>query len=165
MSGSAEVLDPRESQPPVARWPSRAIIVLGLIGLAVAVYLAITYAQDRSPYCAGLVGCDVVRTSAYATVFRGVLAVPTFGIIGFVVILTLELLRYRSKLLNAGLLSMLTYGAALAGFLYSGLYLTALELFVLHAVCLWCIVTSVVVTSILVLSIIDLRVSRFAQDG
>ena len=149
--------------------PLQLIIILSTIGLAIAAYLAATYGLNRSPYCAGSEGCDVVRNSQYVTIIRRVLNVPTFGVIGYLAILVPALLSARSRAKHNRYLPLFTYGAALVGFLYSGLYLTGLELFVIHAWCYWCIATALLVSAIFVLSIVDLRcswsVSWSSTDG
>ena len=143
--------------------PLRLIIILSIIGLAIAAYLTATYGLGRSPYCAGSGGCDVVRNSQYVTIIRRVLNVPTFGVIGYLAILIPALLSVRLRAKRDSYLPLFAYGAALIGFLCSGFYLTALELFVIHAWCYWCIATAILVSAIFVLSVVDLRRSWFVS--
>ena len=133
----------------------QAMIILSLVGLAIAAYLALTYTQGQAPYCAGSGGCESVQTSQYATIVAGI-TVPVLGVSGYITLLALILLRGRVNEQIEFYLPLLTYGAALFGFLYSA-YLTYLEAFVIEAWCYWCLASTVVMTVIWVLSIVDLR--------
>ena len=136
---------------------SYVIVVLCLLGLGIAVYMMISYSQDQAPYCAGAGGCKEVQTSAYVVIISGVLDVPTLGVIGFVLLLILNLIRGRVNQKIDRYLPLITYGVALSGFLYSGVYLTIIEAFFIHAWCYWCIATSALVTAVFILSVIELR--------
>jgi uncharacterized membrane protein len=144
-----------------SNWALRLIIILSLVGLAIAVYLMITYAQGQTPYCAGSDGCATVQNSEYVTIIKGLLDIPTFGVIGYIILLMLTFLRGRVKQQIEFYLPLLTYGAALIGFLYSAVYLTGLEAFVIHAWCYWCVTTAILMTIIFILSIIDLHQAWF----
>jgi uncharacterized membrane protein len=133
--------------------------ILSLAGLAVAVYLAITYGLEETPYCAGSGGCESVQTSEYVTIVDG-LNVPILGALGYVVLLALSFLRGRVCDNIEFYVPVLTYGAALIGFSYSA-YLTYLEAFVIRAWCYWCLVSSILMTAIFALSVLDLRRAWF----
>ena len=134
----------------------RLIGVLSLLGLAIATYLMINYARNQTPYCAGSDGCGIVQASEYVTIITGLLDIPTLGVAGCIALLVLTMFRGRLNEQVEFYLPLLTYGAALIGFLYS-LYLTYLEAFVIHAWCHWCVASAIVMTIIFGLSIIDLR--------
>jgi uncharacterized membrane protein len=154
MSGQG-VIDTSNSQLAL-----RLIRILSLLGLAIATYLMITYARRQAPYCAGSAGCEIVQTSEYVTIITGLLNIPTLGVIGCILLLVLTMLRGRLYEQAEFYLPLLTYGAALIGFLYSA-YLTYLEAFVIHAWCYWCVTSAIVMTIILGLSIVDLRQAWF----
>jgi uncharacterized membrane protein len=134
--------------------------ILSLVGLAIAAYLAATYAKNQAPYCAGSGGCESVQTSEYVTIISGLLDVPTLGVIGYIILLALTVLRGRLNEQVAFYLPLLTYGAALIGFFYSA-YLTYLEAFAIHAWCYWCLVSAVLSTIIFMLSVVDLHRAWF----
>jgi uncharacterized membrane protein len=134
----------------------RLMQILSLAGLAIAVYLAFTYTQDQGPYCGASGGCGAVKDSEYATIIDGLLDVPRLGIIGYLILLALTMLRGRLGEQAEFYLPVLTFGTALIGFLYS-VYLTYLEAFVIHAWCYWCLASAVLMTAIFVLSSVDLR--------
>jgi uncharacterized membrane protein len=138
----------------------RLMRILSLVGLTIAAYLAVTYAQDQAPYCAGSGGCESVQTSEYVTIINGLLNVPKLGMIGYILLLALTILRGRLNERAEFYLPLLTYGAALIGLSYSA-YLTYLEAFVIRAWCYWCLASAALMVIILVLSIIDLRRAWF----
>jgi uncharacterized membrane protein len=134
----------------------RLIGILSLAGLAIAAYLAVTYTQDQAPYCGVSGGCESVKDSEYVTIIDGLLDVPRLGVIGYLVLLTLTMLRGRLGEQAEFYLPVLTFGVTLIGFLYST-YLTYLEAFVIHAWCYWCLASATLMTAIFVLSSVDLR--------
>jgi uncharacterized membrane protein len=116
----------------------RALIaVLGLIGLGISLYLAITWYEDTIPVCAGGEGgCEKVQTSDYAD-WAGV-PVALIGAIGYAaILLSLALPREASRFAGA-LLGVIGFGFSV--------YLTYLELFVINAICQWCVASAVVMT-------------------
>jgi uncharacterized membrane protein len=134
-----------------AQWLIRLLCILGI---GVASYLTWSHLADAVPYCGGAHGCSDVQNSPYSKV-AGV-PVSVIGLTGYLLLLTLSLLRGR---LNAEIdffLPVLSFGAALIGVLYSA-YLTYLEAFVILAWCYWCVTSAIIITVVWVLSTIDLR--------
>jgi uncharacterized membrane protein len=125
-----------------------------MLGIGVAGYLTWTYMADSEPYCGATHSCADVQNSDYATV-AGV-PVPVIGVVGYLVLLALSLLRGRVAKEVDFYLPVLSFGAALIGVLYSA-YLTYLEAFVIRAWCYWCLASAVIITAIWVLSVFDLR--------
>jgi uncharacterized membrane protein len=121
----------------------RAIVaVLALAGLAIAVYLTVTWYADAVPACVGGAdtGCERVQTSDYADL-AGV-PVALLGAVGYGLILASLAVPG-----DAGRMSGLLL--ALVGFGFTA-YLTYLELFVLAAICQWCVASAVVMTALLI---------------
>ncbi len=130
------------------------LIVLGLIGLAIAGYLTIEhYAGGDNPVCLVGGGCETVQHSDYAKLAG--IPVPVLGLAGYVTVLI-------GALLPGDVGRMLGLFAGLIGFLFSA-YLTYLELFVIDAICQWCVGSAVVMTLVLIVSL--LRAIRFAGVG
>ena len=132
----------------------RLITVLCVFGIGVAGYLTWTHLIDADPYCGGAHGCADVQSSPYSRVAG--IPVSAIGLIGYLLLLTLSLLRGR---LNAEIdffLPVLSFGAALIGVLYS-VYLTYLEAFVILAWCYWCVTSAVIIAAVWILSVVDLR--------
>jgi uncharacterized membrane protein len=123
----------------------RAIAGLALLGAAIAGYLSYVHYADLAPICLSSGGCETVQSSRYAEL-AGV-PVALLGLIGYVTILALWLVRGEL----ARLASALT---ALIGFGFSG-YLTYRELFTIDAICLWCVASAVLMTALAVLTTIE----------
>jgi uncharacterized membrane protein len=112
--------------------PAVPLMVLDLVGLAIASYLSSVELQGEVPYCGVLGGCEDVARSPYARV--GGIPVAVFGVGLSLVLFSLAYLWWRRggwRLLAAH------YGLSLAGVAFEG-YFTYLELFVIRAVCVWC---------------------------
>ena len=143
---------PNEELGPRRAW-SRAIIpVLSLLGIGVSGYLFWIRVGGSPALCTGFGGCDQVNASPYA-LLAGI-PVSLLGLAGYLAILVLSLWRVRG---GPWSLSLVVFGMALAGFLYS-LYLTYLELYVILAVCPWCVASALLITGILAISWRELEV-------
>jgi uncharacterized membrane protein len=124
---------------------ARAMLVLALVGVVIAGYLAWVHYAGIEPLCAGGgAGCERVQASRYAEL--GGVPVALLGIVGYLAI--------------AGALVFAPAGAArpavaflaLAGAGFSA-YLTYLELFEIDAVCQWCVASAVVMGLLAVLAV------------
>ncbi|RMF29493.1 MAG: vitamin K epoxide reductase family protein [Chloroflexi bacterium] len=134
----------------VSRW---GIPLLSLIGIGVSGYLTWSHLAGQSPYCGSYHGCETVQSSPYAEV--GGVPVAAVGLLGYLILLGLSLLRGRVRGEMAFYLPVALFGVALIGFLYS-LYLTYLEAFVIRAWCFWCVTSALVITAIFTLTVLDL---------
>ena len=135
---------------PSERTLRAAALVLSLIGIAVAAYIAIAESGGGAPVCvAGGGGCEKVADSEYSELFGANVAV--IGIGGYVVLAVAALLAGDAARFT-GLL------ASLVGFGFSA-YLTYLELFEIEAICQWCVVSAVTMTLLLVVN--TMRASRY----
>ena|SRR5579875_322842 len=121
----------------------RAMLVLAVVGLGVATYLAYIHYAGIKPLCTGGGSCLKVQTSVYSKL-AGV-PVALIGAIGYTVILTSlllpqgELTRFATLVLTAG------------GFAFS-LYLTYREVFSIHAICEWCVSSAGIMTLSVILA-------------
>lgn len=133
--------------------------VLALIGLLVAVYLALyENGLSQSLVCPDE-GCDKVNTSEYVVLFTVRIAgaelslkVADLGVIGYTItlIVTLGWMTRREMLrIPVGVILL---GLSGFGFLFS-LYLTYLEVFKIHALCTWCVSSAVLMTGIFALTV------------
>jgi uncharacterized membrane protein len=128
--------------------------VLCILGIGVAGYLTWTHLADTDPYCGSTHSCADVQDSPYSEVVG--IPVSVIGLVGYLVLLTLSLLRGRISEEIEFYLPVLSFGAALVGVLYSA-YLTYLEAFVIHAWCYWCLASAVIIAVIWIFSVFDLR--------
>ncbi|HYI17961.1 MAG TPA: vitamin K epoxide reductase family protein [Solirubrobacteraceae bacterium] len=102
-------------------------------GLGIAAYLTVVHYTGAAPACAIAHGCEVVQSSAYATL-AGV-PVALLGLIGYALILA-GLIRDDERSRTATAL------VALGGAGFS-LWLTYVEVFRLEAICIWCVGSAV----------------------
>ena len=118
---------------------SRAAVLRGvtaavaLIGLGIAAYLTVVHYTGTAPACAIAHGCEVVQSSAYASL-AGV-PVALLGLLGYVAILAALARDGEEWRTAAAFLS-------LAGLGFSA-WLTYVEVGVLHAICIWCVGSAV----------------------
>lgn len=121
-------------------WLQLAAIVLALAGIVDATYLTVTHATGNAPAClAGGHGCETVAASKYAEI-AGV-RVSLIGLVGYVVLLALALVRHPVA-------RSLALAGALFAVVFSG-YLTYLEIDVIHAICQWCVGSAVIAVALL----------------
>ena len=126
----------------------RGIVLVGLIGLFVAVYLLLYQMGFYGSLLCGAGSCEVVQASKYAR-FLGQ-PVPLWGTLWYAGLLALAFLALGPA---AGqrwvdvLLALVVTG----GLLFSA-YLTAIEVFVLHALCMWCVISAVLTVILFVLA-------------
>jgi uncharacterized membrane protein len=112
--------------------PGWILVVLDIIGLAIASYLSVVELGGGVPVCGPLKGCETVATSEYAWI--GPFPVAVYGVILSLVLLTLAVAWIRSD--NPVLLD-LHAGLSLIGVIFEVYFLT-LQVFVIEAVCVWC---------------------------
>ncbi len=127
------------------------LLVLAVLGLAVASYLTYVHYAGIKPACTAGESCTKVQTSVYSKL-AGV-PVALIGLLGYIAILG-SLLAPESETSR-----LTTMGLTLVGFGFSA-YLTYRELFSIHAVCEWCASSAVILTIMTGLS-----VWRFLRGG
>jgi uncharacterized membrane protein len=112
--------------------PGWILVVLDVIGLAIASYLSVVELGGGVPVCGPLKGCETVATSEYAWI--GPFPVAVYGVMLSLVLLTLAFAWIRTD--NPVLLD-LHAGLSLVGVIFEVYFLT-LQMFVIQAVCIWC---------------------------
>jgi len=121
----------------------RALILLALVGIAIAGYLTYVHARGFDPACT-FGGCERVQNSQWARL-AGV-PVPYIGLFGYVSILIGLLVR--GELARLAVAAM-TY----IGFAFS-MYLTYREIFDIRAICQWCVGSAITMTLLAILATI-----------
>jgi uncharacterized membrane protein len=129
-------------------WPDWILVVLLVLGLAIAGYLATVEVSGGEAVCGPVGDCNAVQQSKYATLF-GFLPVAIFGIIGYVTIGATWLIGKKTTGQIQFYAKLGMFFAALFGLVFF-IYLTFLEPFVIGATCAWCI------TSALIMAVINL---------
>ena len=136
-------------------WRDLALLVLSLIGLGVAGYLAYVETQAVAAVCGPIGDCNAVQSSEYARLF-GVLPIGVLGVIGYALILIVWLWgRLRSDRMALAP-PLIVFGLTVFGVLFS-LYLTFLEPFVIKAVCIWCLTSAVIMTLLMLITLAPAR--------
>ncbi|MBT9330373.1 vitamin K epoxide reductase family protein [Paracidobacterium acidisoli] len=125
------------------------LVILALAGLAVASYTLHLHYSHAVEFCDinSHWDCGTVNHSRYS-LFHGI-PVAVIGMIGYVVLAVLALLRQKA----------LTLIAALAGLGFA-LYLTNIEAHVLETWCLYCVTSQCIIAVITLLSIVWLFLGR-----
>ncbi len=140
-------------------WPRAISIVLAIVGILVAGYLAWAEVTNNETVCTdtGSIDCSAVQESAYAKTFGFPVAV--MGLLGYVAILAVLVLEDQIDLL-AAYGRTLVVAMALFGFIFQT-YLMIVEATVLEKWCLWCIASHVTITLLLIVGVY--RVYKFWQ--
>ena len=141
-------------------WVQWTILLLAVIGLIIAAYLAYVESQAIAAMCGPVGDCNTVQTSDYAYLFG--IPIGVLGVLGYIAIL---LVWAWSKWQADGSAILLLLGMTTIGVLFS-IYLTYLEPFVIGAVCAWCL-TSAGIMTLLMLASVETAVSNLSgvQDG
>lgn len=133
-----------------ASWKNQVILVISIIGLAVAAYLTFVESTGTEAVCGPVGDCNTVNQSEYAFLF-GLIPVGGMGMLGYIGILTALFLNHFTKAILSDLASMALFGMATFGTLFS-IYLTFLEPFIIGATCAWCLSSAIIITTIMALS-------------
>ena len=149
------------SEPSVPRpWLRYIAIVLCIIGIGIAVYLASAKLADTELACVdtGSLDCNAVQSSAYSEIMG--VPISILGLSAYVAFIILLVLETRVDLIaDYGRMAM--FGMALFGVVYSA-YLTYIEAFVLEKWCQYCIASAIIMVSLFVISTI--RALSFDDD-
>ena len=127
--------------------PGWAVLLLALVGLGIAAYLAFVEVGGSEAVCGPVGDCNTVQQSEYARLF-GVIPIGLLGVVGYAVtLLTWGVTRLgRGRL--ADVAAVLLFAGVVSGVLLSA-YLTFLEPFVIGASCAWCLGSAVIITVLL----------------
>jgi uncharacterized membrane protein len=120
------------------------LIVLTVLGLAVASYVTYVHYAGIKPACTAGESCTKVQTSRYSELVG--VPVALIGLIGYVAILA-SLLAPETETTRFA-----TAALTLGGFAFS-VYLTYRELFSIHAICEECASSAVIMTIMACLSV------------
>jgi uncharacterized membrane protein/thiol-disulfide isomerase/thioredoxin len=150
-AGRSAVVFPRLAPAPLSAWRDWAIPVLSLIGCGVAAYMAYVETTQVSAVCGPVGDCNTVQQSAYARLF-GVLPIGVLGVLGYIAILVVWLVRRFGRGCPADLAALALLGMTAFGTLFS-IYLTFLEPFVIGATCAWCLSSAIIMTLLLWLAL------------
>lgn len=134
--------------PPIARL---IMAIAALVGLFAAAYLFYVYVTGGPIACAIVSGCDVVRSSKWATSFG--LPRPFFGLVFYGVLFQLLVVRSVLKAYHRQLY-LGTLLLAIIGFIESGV-LFIIQWFDLKVFCFWCLLSGLSATVIFLAALFD----------
>jgi uncharacterized membrane protein len=131
--------------------------LVALVGLFVALYLAMYKLGMIGTLACGTGGCEAVQLSRWAS-FLG-LPVAVWGVGYYALVLVLALASLQARWADARGLSLAMLIVTGWGLLFSA-WLTYLELFVIHAICRWCVVSAILALIVFGLVLFDWRATR-----
>lgn len=124
--------------------------LLGLVGLADAIYLTIEHVTGESVRCTIISGCSEVLSSPYAVVWGIPLA--TIGAAAYFTVFSLAILALFDYRIAGTLLTVLV----IAMFVVS-LWLVYLQAFVIREFCQYCLLSATITLALLVVVFIGRR--------
>lgn len=138
-----------------------AQIVLSALGVIDSgmVYLLDTHNKSVDVPCTPDGGCEKVAESAYSqvTIAGHTVEVAMIGIVGYIVLLTLAMMKAASETRRAvDLISIALTTLTFGGFLYS-IYLQYQSFVIIKAHCLYCIISASVMTALFIVSAFERR--------
>jgi uncharacterized membrane protein len=131
--------------------------LVALVGLFVALYLALYKAGVIGTLACGTGGCETVQLSKWSML--GPASVAAWGVAYYAVVFAIAFAVTTDRFAESRRLPLVLLGLAGWGVLFSG-WLTYLELFVIKAICRWCVVSAVLVLVLFVLAFLDWRQRR-----
>jgi uncharacterized membrane protein len=140
---AAPLLAVRGALPAVPSWLA---MVLVLLGIGVAAYLASIETTGSAAVCGPVGDCNAVQQSEYARLLG--IPIGVLGVVGYLLIGGLWIVSRVTRGAAADWALVLMAAAAFGGTLFSA-YLTFLEPFVIGATCMWCITSAIVMLALL----------------
>lgn len=131
----------------VSVWVNRVLIFLGAVGIFLSGVLAYSHWQKLTVPCGGHLGCAIVQASPFSKI--GTVPVAYIGLLGFVVLFAVAVVRTIAPTDAYRKLGVLGFAMAGGGTLFS-VYMTVISLAVIQQKCNWClgILATMVVTTI-----------------
>lgn len=139
---------------------SLILIVVSILGLADASFIAYEIANNMIPPCGTGFDCASVLTSKYATI--GPVSLSNLGAVYYLIILILAILHYiefdlkKIKIFSSGALKYVTIFdlilvATTGGFFFS-LYLISLMAFIIKSWCLYCLISAITSSTLFIVT-------------
>lgn len=134
-----------------------ATALVALVGLFVALYLALYKAGVIGVLACGAGSCDAVQLSKWATLIG--LPVAYWGVAYYAFVLALALASLQDRWAGSAPLLLTLLIVTGWGVVFSA-YLTYLELFVIHAICRWCVGSAVIAVILFALVLLEWLAAR-----
>jgi uncharacterized membrane protein len=123
----------QQSVPALHGSAALGMVLLALVGVVTAGYLAVEKLLGQAPACGPIQGCDTVAASVYSDLFGVPMALLGWSFSVVLLAATLAWWRWSDRRVL-----LAVYGLGLFGVLVVAA-LTYLELAVIHAMCIWCV--------------------------
>lgn len=139
---------------------NRAVFLLSLLGIAMAIYVLQSFIRQTGIICATS-GCELVRKNPASYLF-GTIPVPAVGLVGYTILAvcaflrTLKLNRATETLVARIMLGMATFGVAFVS------WFTYIEITVIKGLCTWCAISAVNMVVIFAILVKDARTKQSA---
>ncbi len=134
-----------------------ATALVALVGLFVALYLALYKTGVIGSLACGAGGCETVQLSSWATLLG--VPVAAWGVAYYAAVFALALAAVQDRWADSRGLSLVLVVVTAWGVVFSA-WLTYLELFVINAICRWCVVSAVIAVTLFGLVFWDWRASK-----
>lgn len=131
--------------------------LLALVGVFVALYLALYKAGVIGVLACGAGACETVQLSRWAN-FLG-FPVAFWGVAYYVVVFAVAFALTQDRWAHSRRLTLTLLVLTGWGVLFSA-WLTYLELFVINAICRWCVVSAVIAVVLFAIVLWDWRATR-----
>lgn len=126
--------------------------LVALVGMFVALYLALYKAGVIGVLSCGAGSCETVQLSKWAIL--GPASVAAWGVAYYAMVFVIALAVTTERFAESRRFPLLLLGLTTWGVIFSA-WLTYLELFVIHAICRWCVVSAVIVVVLFGLTLWD----------
>lgn len=138
------------------------ILLLSLIGAAIAMYLTIVHYENVPLICSsrGVVDCALVLASSYSVVPGTIIPITIPGLCWCLVSGALVIMGWRFV---ARWINTLQFAWSLVGLLVV-LYLVYVEMVRLHTICAWCTVLHVIILIIFLITLLQLQQARTEEQ-
>lgn len=132
---------------------NRAIFILSIIGVLIAIYVFQSFVRQTSIVCVNT-GCETVRKSPNSYILG--FPVPGVGLFGYSFLAVLAFLRTMStdKRLFYAMMGIATFGVVFVS------WFTYTEIFVIKAICSWCAVSAVNMFIIFSLALLSYKLTN-----
>jgi len=140
---------------------NRITLVLGSIGLYVAMLLTLEKAMNITLPCGSGGGC--AKVAEHPSGYFLTIPVAYFGLVGYLLLSLIAVLRFNTDRANFRSLTVVATGLGAIGTLAS-LYLQLISFTVIHAVCPYCLTSAVAMTLIFVTQVLLLKETKKATD-
>ena len=135
------------------KWLYRSSVVLVVLGLLVSIYMTIYKLTSNDSMCLGSGDCSIVNASRYSEV-NGI-PVAVIGALGYLAILGVLYFEKRNLFFKQNG-TLMIFGMALTGFLFTVWLIYVEIVFLNKAICPFCLTSQAAMTIIFIIAVMRL---------